>query len=294
MKARLAKAFKRRIVYPALLKWHPSIQVQTASARLRVDLRDHVIARFLYLDGAYEPEFQELFRLMRLRDSVCVDIGANLGLHTVDLGSLAGPSGEVYAFEPSSHNFELLKENVVLNGLANVRAHHAALSDREGTARLRLSRTNFGDHQLAAGGSAAGPAGEFEEVRVLTGDAVLSKVAAGRVQLIKIDVQGHEYQVLQGLKTTLERNSDAFVMMEVAPGPLKNAGSSGQQLMSWMRDQGFHGWEFHPHRILPVSEPWAYDLIDVTKDVNVLFCRNREKLLALLERWRGYSIPRSG
>ncbi|HEX4923557.1 MAG TPA: FkbM family methyltransferase [Bdellovibrionales bacterium] len=290
MKSRLVKALKRRIAYPTLSKWHPSVEVKTDSARLKVDLRDHVIARFLYLDGVYEPEFQQLFRLMGLDGAVCVDIGANLGLHTVELGARAGARGRVYAFEPSRHNFGLLQENIALNGLNNVTAVHAALSDREGTARLRLSATNFGDHQVAT----AGTGGAYEEIKLTTGDAALAGESEGRVKLIKIDVQGHEYQVMQGLTKTLARNRDVFVMMEVAPGPLKNAGSSGEQLMRWMSDQGFHGWEFHPHRILPVSSPWAYDLIDVTKDVNVLFCRDREKLLRLLETWRGCQIPRSG
>jgi FkbM family methyltransferase len=266
--------------------------VQTSNARLKVDLRDRVIARLLYLDGEYEREFHQLFRHMDLQGSVCVDIGANLGLHTVELGKVVGGSGSVFSFEPSAHNFSLLQENIALNGLTNVNAVHAALSDTEGSGRLALSETNFGDHQIAIHHRAS--ANRCEEVRLISGDSVLSEVADQRVKLIKIDVQGHEYRVLQGLQKTLSRNRDVFVMIEVAPGPLRNAGSSGGQVMQWMKSQGFVAWEFHPDRVLPASVPWAYDLIHDDKDVNVIVCRDENKLISVLEKWRGYKIPRGG
>jgi FkbM family methyltransferase len=284
---RFSRAIRKRIVYPTLSKWYPLVQIKTPRGNFKIDLRDHVIARVLFLDGEYEPEFQQLFEKMELAGGVCVDIGANLGLHTIALGKLAN---QVFAFEPSSHNYSLLQKNVELNGLQNVQAIHAALGDQEGFAELALSHSNFGDHQILT--PTHKNAEKTESVKVLAGDQALATVGENKIKLIKIDVQGYEYHVLEGLKKTFDRNPDAYVMLEVAPKHLKLAGSSGEQVMSWMKNHGFFGWEFDPYRVMPVAQAWAYDLIDDSKYVNILFCRREEKIKSLFEKWRGFKVAR--
>lgn len=275
------------MLYPLRSKMHPYANVNGNRFKLKVDLRDAVIARMLYIDGEYEPEFHDLMSRMGLEGSICVDIGANIGLHSLALSRFVGSGGKVFSFEPSSHNFALLKENLRLNDASNVSATNAAVGSRAAKLKLQLSSTNFGDHKIAVNGKAGGAC---EEVDVIAIDQALADVPAGKIKCIKVDVQGFEHEVILGMRKTLEKNPDAFVFLEVGSGLLEAAGSSGRALMKLMRELGFAGWEIHPIRVMPVSEPWAYDLIDHSKDVNVLFCKNEAKLIRLLEEWKGLKI----
>src|SRR5438094_750470 len=78
---------------------------------------------------------------------VAVDVGANIGYHTLIFARAVGERGRVFAYEPDPDNFRLLRRNVELNGYRNVRPFQAAVSDRSGTLTLYLSRDNPADHR---------------------------------------------------------------------------------------------------------------------------------------------------
>src|SRR5262249_10058136 len=103
---RLRRAWKRRVWMSVLSRIRPEVEVGLSGRRMGVELRDEVIGRLLYLSGEYEPYIERLVRYMDLRGGVCIDIGANIGLHTLTLSELVGPAGRVFAFEPEAHNFD--------------------------------------------------------------------------------------------------------------------------------------------------------------------------------------------
>jgi FkbM family methyltransferase len=270
----------------------------------------------LFEYGHYETELQLLMGCMELDGTVCLDIGANIGVHTLAMSRLAGSAGKVFAFEPEAHNFRLLEHNLRLNGSSNVVAQRCAVGAEVGFCRMAVNRKNYGDHRIvprdrppttddrpptedergrlvgAASGvvsgrsSVVGPA-DGPEVSVTTIDAALREVREGAIRLIKIDVQGYECHVVEGMCQTLERHPETVVILEIFPDALRAAGRSAVELMQSLRDLGLTGWEFHPHRIIPLSEPWVYDLIRDGTDVNVILCRNGERLRAMLDRFYG-------
>src|SRR5439155_15680161 len=177
--------------------------------------------RLLYLDGGYEGETERLIRAIDLEGGVSVDIGANIGLHTVLMSDLTGPAGKVFAFEPEAGNFRLLKHNLNRNGSTNVTAIQAAVGGRNGTGHLAVNPLNFGDHRVAHGS----PTGRAEvEVPITTIDESLRSLPHGVVKLIKIDVQGYEWHVIQGMAETLRSNPDAILIVEIFPEGLAEAG----------------------------------------------------------------------
>ena len=100
-------------------------------------------------------------------------------------------------------------------------------------------------------------------------DESLRSLPPGLVKLIKIDVQGYELHVIQGMAETLRSNPDAILIVEIFPEGLAEAGSSASQLVGRLRDLGFDGWEFNDFRLIPMQEPWTYDLIRGGKYVDV-------------------------
>src|ERR1700761_4651312 len=120
MFTRLARAWRRRVWVHVLRRLHPRVEVSLGSRRILVDVRDSVIGSLLYVEREYETTIEQLMSCFDLAESACVDIGANIGLHTTLLSQLVGESGQVYAFEPVPANLELLRCNLLLNNSDNV------------------------------------------------------------------------------------------------------------------------------------------------------------------------------
>ena len=125
----LSARWKRRVWMPVRQCVRPLASVRVDDFRLTVDLNDRMIGRTLYLGGDHEPELRALMRHLPLDGGVALDVGANIGLHTLVMSRLVGGAGRVFAFEPDPHNFELLEGNLRRSGAHNVTARRCAIGD---------------------------------------------------------------------------------------------------------------------------------------------------------------------
>ena len=175
--------------------------------RITVFCGDHVGDKIAER-GLYEPESLDVLLdlLGRIPEPVVLDVGANIGNHAL---AFATRAAEVHAFEPAPTLCAVLRENVRQNALVNVWVHEVALSDARGTATLQVNLTgNLGASSLEP----CSGEGQPVEVRTLTGDAFVTQRGLGHVDLIKIDVEGHEDSVLRGLRQTLARDRPWLAM----------------------------------------------------------------------------------
>jgi FkbM family methyltransferase len=250
---------------------------------MKVDLRDEFVARELFANKVWEPEVQRIAECCELDGGIALDVGANIGAHTVYLSALTGNSGQVYAFEPEPYNFSLLKHNVRLNSLNNVVAQRTAIGNRAGVAGMRLAKSNWGDHRIAATGDI--------EVPMVTLDDALPPATAGKVRFIKIDVQGYEQRVLEGMKRTIEANPNAIIVTEIFPQSLKDAGSSASAFLALIRSLGLSGWEINDYRISPIAAGWVYDRFIGRREENLILSRNPRRLAEVLSRYLSAPIP---
>jgi len=169
---------------------------------------DHVgdkIARH----GLYEKEnlFLLLNVLAQLPQAVVLDIGANIGNHTL---AFATHAHTVHAFEPIPHLFDVLSGNITRNCLSHVHAHNCALSDHAGSATINMVNAgNFGASSFDKRADGTTPV----TVTLTTGDAFIAQHNVARVDFVKIDVEAHEVFVLRGLMQTLRRDLP-FITME--------------------------------------------------------------------------------
>jgi FkbM family methyltransferase len=173
--------------------------------------------------------------------------GAHLGFVTVHAARAAGPTGRVVVFEPNTAVHGVLRENLATNGVADrVEVHGAALGARTGRTRLYAS----GDTSSLF---VAAPAAEAMDVELVCGDDVVD----GRVDVIKLDVEGGELDALRGM-TRLVAGAGA-IFLELNPDLLAAAGSSSAELLSWLDEHGFTvEWIDEVRgRPVPLSEPWS-------------------------------------
>jgi FkbM family methyltransferase len=194
----------------------------------------------LYYSGCYEPEetlcFTEL--LQEVRPDVFVDIGANFGYYTLIAAGQGVP--RVVAVEASPAIAGVLQRSVALNGLSSrIRVIPAALSDRDGTLTFWL---NHQEHNFGTGSLIPRPdLGESESVDVpcYAGDTLLAEIAPGPGSVVmKLDVEGGELLVLQGMMNFLARVRPTLAI-EVHPLQLRSSGHSAEQLTELLQGLGY-------------------------------------------------------
>ncbi|WP_042696279.1 FkbM family methyltransferase [Azospirillum sp. B506] len=163
---------------------------------------DNVVGRSLGYYGEYFEQEVALFRqCVRTGDRV-IDVGANIGAHTVALARLVGPTGRVLALEPIDANHRLLCGNLALNGLDWAEGQLAAAGAADGLLHLAAVPMDE-DGNYGALSLDALPGDRPVPVRRLDG---LARDGAGRIRLIKIDVEGMESEVLEGARGLIARD----------------------------------------------------------------------------------------
>jgi FkbM family methyltransferase len=162
------------------------------------------------LRSSYENELKHLSRFIS-PGMVVVDGGASCGIYTVAAAKLVGPSGLVLSFEPGVEAFSVLRDNIGLNGLKNVRIYRAALSDTEGKAALYHHAHRPNSFSL---GPSEAPSIESEEVTIRTLSRAAQEEGAQRIDLIKLDVEGAEELVLHDAEQLIAR-SRPIIILEV-------------------------------------------------------------------------------
>lgn len=98
--------------------------------KIMYNVLDSFVGRSLMLYGEYSQGEAELFEQLVHNGDVVVEVGANIGAHTVRLSQLAGKEGSVFVFEPQRICFQLLCGNIALNSLTNVYAYQKCVSDK--------------------------------------------------------------------------------------------------------------------------------------------------------------------
>jgi FkbM family methyltransferase len=162
------------------------------------NFHDMYVGRCLDLYAEFSEGEVELFKQILFPGNFAVEVGANIGGHTVFLAQAVWPTGSVLAFEPQRIVFQTLCGNLALNSISNVDARHAAVGNAPGeivVPVLDYSReNNFGGLEL--GGYTNG-----ERVPVIT----LDSLNLPNCDFLKVDAEGMEQAVLEGAAATIAR-----------------------------------------------------------------------------------------
>lgn len=197
---------------------------------------DH-IGHVINIEGRYEDDYlQAAFGwfssfLKNMDQQVALDIGANIGNHSIFFASLFG---QVHSFEPNPRTFELLKFNAAQAG--NVTPHRLGLSDADVIGTLRVNPTNIGGTSVELADAVGAPA-DRETISLTTLDTFAATHTLGHIGLIKIDTEGFEARVLRGASSVIDANRPV-IMFELSPSDFGPNGSDAVKFLSG------HGYNF--------------------------------------------------
>jgi FkbM family methyltransferase len=194
--------------------------------RVRCDLSD-LIQRQMYL-GCYEPQETRTARRLLKPGMTFVDAGANAGHFTFLAASLVGPSGRVLAFEPDP----MLAERLAATAPPNTRVFPHALGREYATKTLSIPPVSFGNRDPVL---VELPGHEHVRVKVAPLDAVVD----GTVDLLKLDVEGHEAEVLAGATRLLAAGRIRAVLCEFNDHWLRTRGTTADRLWDTLLGLGF-------------------------------------------------------
>jgi FkbM family methyltransferase len=231
-------------------------------------------AYFLY-KRFIEDNLQDLLRLHPdlVRGGNALDIGANIGYTARLLARSIDADHKVFAFEPEAFNFGILQRVTADSEFGGkIIARQCAVGAEDGKIDLWLNDRHHADHRILTDRFRARDSGmNGVSVPMVTIDRFLVR-NPGPVSFVKIDVQGYELPVCQGMKDTLAMNPEITVVLEYAPSAMCDLGFDPSNLTGFLADLGFHVYLVGSRGKLSPGLPAA---IKDTDYVDLLFTRRQ-------------------
>lgn len=258
-------------------KWPDSLQKtqgQKSRMKMALDLTDWMQRRTYFTGRFYQEDLEELLSAILRPGDNFVDVGANIGLVTLHAASIIGKTGRLWAFEPNPPVFARLVQHLRMNALDTSRTFNVGLGKRRGKLTLNLFGRHTGKASLLDHGSEIA---KTVQVEVWRGEDALEELDVTRPTVFKIDVEGFEAPVLQGLGKLL--HAEVALVIEISESWLEAAGSSAAELFGHLDQCGLKPFVFElvdarfsrrlvvrPLEILPGSD--QYDCLFMRVDSN--------------------------
>lgn len=199
---------------------------------------DEILSRSIVYDKIWEPETTKLIKNIIHEGDVGIDLGANIGYFTMLMANLVGTSGKIFSFEPEPQNFEILQKNIKQNHLKNVVANQSAIGDINGKIKLYLSNTNAGWHKVFPKQFIDYEVSDKNiDVKICSLD---KEFIDKKIDFIKMDIEGYEWNAIKGGKKILEENHDVKLIFEFFPMALRANNVKPDTVLTYLLDIGFH------------------------------------------------------
>lgn len=190
------------------------------------------VSRLTFYFGVSEPDLFTFYDSFLKGGMTVIDVGANIGLHSLFMAKRVAPGGKVYACEPSREIFQRLRENVAASGLNNLFISPVALGNKQGAARINAvpedtSRTFLTD------------SGEGTLVPVKSLDVFIHEHLIEKLNFLKLDVEGFEEMVLRGGERLFREQRCDVLQVELDQNSLLRQASRSDSIAVWLRERGY-------------------------------------------------------
>jgi FkbM family methyltransferase len=231
--------------------WQRQTVLRQADVQVVCDL-SRFIQRHLYFWGGYEEENCAHWIRLARESRIIFDVGANVGLYSLLAGSV-NPQSKVYAFEPTLEVTAILQGNIELNGMQNISVEPVAVGDSERTGFLRLCTGSDGSNE-GMNYLSRDKRGESDlPVAVVSLDSYCLSHNIEQIDLIKMDIEGGEYEALLGARQLLRRQAIGCIFLEMAEWAAKRSGHSTYAIKRLLADAGYRLFSVGSHGLVPVA-----------------------------------------
>lgn len=224
------KNFSARVLNAMLGKF----QLRTSSGvTIKVDLfSPSEIKYFIHKEEYLEVELKKL-----KEGDTFVDIGANIGYYSLLASKSVVQKGRVYSFEPSQREYMKFLTNIQINNISNIIPVNSAVGKESSLIELEIKKYHTGGNSIVR--DELSPSNKIT-VRQTTLDQFIKEYKITEIELLKIDVEGFEFNVLNGLKESLSNRIVKRIFIEITPRFLKSFDHSVENIYSYLQDAGFY------------------------------------------------------
>lgn len=221
-----------------------AVALTHSGMKIFLDVRDIGMTPHIALSGEWERAVEDTLRRLLKPGAKVVEVGANMGYHTLAMAQFVGAGGHVHAFEANPRVLALLRDSVTVNGFnERVTVHAAAAVAAPGPIAFAVHPQNIGSGHVALTETQASYSERFEARGVRIDDLLGALPAA---DLMRLDCEGSEPQALRGAEALIRRSPGLVMVMEWDAGML----SAREELAgfeAWLRDLGL----VHVQQIMP-------------------------------------------
>jgi FkbM family methyltransferase len=186
----------------------------------------------------HEPATVEALQVVLHDGATFVDLGSNEGYFSIIASTLVGSTGHVYAIEPQRRLQWILQKNIEFNRAYNVMVRKCAISDHVGTGSLYLSpNTNTGSSGFYR---ATRYQNRIESVETETLSNFFSREEIDSCDLLKVDIEGHEFEAILGSPDIFRAGAIKAVALEVHHAILRRRGLQAEEISRFLVSCGYH------------------------------------------------------
>jgi len=201
-----------------------------------------------YVLSPHEPSTVKVFERFLAAGSTAVDVGANIGYLSLQMARCVGGEGTVYAVEPAPENLVWLRRNVDLNAAHQIRILPVGAGAETSQRSMFLTGSTRNTFHPDPNATADSKTVSVPQVR-------LDDVIEGAIDLVKIDVEGSELEVLQGMQRILDENPRLCLIVEWNPGRLRAANVEPGSLPEYLAERGMRVFQIGDDGCLQDFEP---------------------------------------
>ena len=252
MKGFMEKYRQHNLDYPPLRKYFrywlygklsisKKFITQLDGYKMKLLYKDKGLSQQLFISKYREPECTRLVKKLVKPQMAIYDIGANMGYYVIMESTRIGKKGKVYAIEPSQENYKRLIENCELNKCSNIETYKMLIGNKTELSKLYISdKLNWC--------SVMKTTENYEEVSMYTFDEFIK--GKEKPDFIRMDVEGYEYHVVDGMKQFLQSGKPCLMFMEVHPKIIRDNKLDVKVMYKKLFETGFipthiikkHGW----------------------------------------------------
>lgn len=191
----------------------------------------------LRTNRVYEEDLTQIFQQILEPGDTVVDVGANEGYYSILASKIVGTTGKIFAIEPQSRLQNILFKNIELNEAYNVVVHQTTISDSIGSVKLNLTPdTNSGSSGILQSTKYKNPTETVPTKRL---SDIVKLFNLNNINLLKMDIEGFEYQAVLGDKELFKSNIIKNFALELHPTVIKKYGNDSNKVINFLNECGF-------------------------------------------------------
>ena len=226
------------------------VKVKVGKYFLYLNPNDPVVSGAIFFN-VYEKCESKFLKSICFEGMSVLDIGANIGFYTAIFSQFAKETGVVVAIEPDKESFKYLSKSINFFDYKNVLSFPVAASDTKQRLPLFISKENRGDNRLYSKDLKR----DSIMVDCLTVDELLKTNKIESLDLIKIDVQGYEPKVLNGMRNIVNASKALIILSEFWPQGILEAGENPKEYLKMLRNMQFKLFELKRNASLVHLKP---------------------------------------